>query len=186
MSRNYWELIIICVFVSIGIAYCVINYYVAFPVSNGVNGNILVHNYTTDTYNGYGMSFNFPSDWSVNVVKGDGTNIIISPNKYDPDDPLCQVSSQSLGMSNQETINTVLTSPGPPGSTLISNTTLKINNNTVYESTFSLNDPADDILHINSIVKNGTMYSVLIQAPATQFNQLKPKFDIILNSFKIQ
>ena len=179
-------MIIIGVFISIGIAYCVINYYVAFPVSNGINGNISVYNSSTDTYKGYGVSFNFPSDWGVNVVKGDGTNIMVSQNTSDPDDPLCQVSLQSLGMSNQETIDTVLTSQGPSGSTLISNTTFKINNNTVYQSTFSLNDPADSTLQINSIVKNETIYSIVLQAPTGQFNELKPNLDTILISFKIQ
>lgn len=186
MSRTYWGLILIGVLVSIGIAYGVINYYVAFPVSNGTNGNISVHNSSTYTYNGYGVSFNFPSDWSVNILNAGGPNIAVSPNNSDSDIPFCQINLQSLGMSNQEAINVAINSQGPPGSTLISNSTLKINNNTIYKSTFSLNDPANNTLQINSIVKNETIYSIILQAPTTQFNQLKPDFNIILNSFKIQ
>lgn len=72
----------------------------------------------------------------------------------------------------------------------ISNKTLTIDENTAYETIYAFNNPSifHEIIIIQQIafVKNGTTYSLDFQTPNNEFNNEKPNFDIILNSFKIQ
>ncbi len=158
------------------------------------NNQIKHYNSTTSIYSSNGISFNFPSNWTINTVNdGEGTYIIISPDTSNPNAPLFEISvlPNPYDMSDQDSINSIeLVSDNQPGWTKISNNTLSVDGNTAYEYTFSVNDSTNfnNILTIEqiNIVKNGTTYAMIIQAPANDFNNEKPYFDTILNSFKIK
>ena len=73
------------------------------------------------------------------------------------------------------------------GLQVISNNTITINGNTAYGQ-ISRNNYYNQSMTYQTIyiVKNGTSYTINIQAPNDDFESLKPIFNNIINSFKIQ
>ena len=183
ISRKYIGLIIILM-----LAFLVLSFS-ADNISNIANSNnIKAYNSTTNTYSGNGISFNYPSNWNVQTNNQAGNNEIMVVS----DDTVFQVSilPKPPGMSDQEAITAIQSSTYPDGFQKISNNTLTIDGNTAYETIYAVNNPSifHEIIIIQQIVfvKNGTTYSLDFQAPNNEFNNEKPNFDIILNSFKIQ
>ena len=184
LSRKYIGLIIILI-----LAFLVLSFS-ADNISNISNSNnIKAYNSTTNTYSGEGISFNFPSDWTVTTTDSlDGNNVIMVVS----DNATFQVSisPDPQGMSDQEAITGIQSSTFPSGFQKISNNTIVIDGNMAYETTFAVNN--SDILpgittdQEIALVKNGTTYSLDFQAPTNDFNNEKPNFDIILNTFKFQ
>ena len=152
------------------------------------SNNIRDYNSITNMYSGNGISFNYPSNWNVQTDNRAGNKVIMVVS----DDTIFQVSilPKPPGMSNQEAITAIQSSTYPDGFQKISNNTLAINGNTAYETIYAVNNPSifHEIIIIQQIVfvKNGTTYSLDFQAPNNEFNNEKPNFDMILNSFKIQ
>ena len=68
----------------------------------------------------------------------------------------------------------------------ISNNTFKLNENIAYEQ-ISRNNYYNQSMTYQTIyiVKNGITYSIIIQAPTNDFESLKPIFDNMIKSFKI-
>jgi len=183
ISRKYIGLIIILI-----LAFLVLSFS-ADNISNIANSNnIKAYNSTTNTYSGNGISFNYPSDWLVQTDNPDGNKVIMVVSNNTTFQ--VSISTNPQGMSDQEAITAIQTSTNPSGFQKISNNTLKIDGNTAYETTYTINNPTifPEITTDQQIalVKNGTTYSLDFQAPTNDFNNEKPNFDIILNSFKIQ
>lgn len=202
MSRNYWGLIIIGFLVLIVVAVNFnydsndINIQNNTSIYDGINnGTVSVHNTSTNTYSGYGVIFNFPSNWGVQAFNAEGSNtILITPNSANPsnsDEPEFEilVTPNPSGISNQEALNAIKVIPNQIGWTSVSNNTFTLDNNTAYENVITVNNSAIFreimMLHRINIVKSGNTYSILIQAPTNEFSNENPTFQSILNSFKI-
>ena len=141
------------------------------------------------TYSGNGISFNYSADWQLfqdtatettfsvvvfrsNAMNGPGLRLYIMPSNE----------------STQDVINKGRNFVVPNG-IVISNGTLKIDGNTAYQVTCidNNNGPTKNMRFEGiSFVKNGKLYSFLLQAPDSDFDKEKQDFNLILNSFKVQ
>lgn len=153
---------------------------------------------TARTYSNHRISFNYPFKWSVSDESSkiyDNLNIFTYNVSENPliivgDGSGTQIQIQIMptsGKSDQEAIKETQTSMNVDG-TKISNITLKIDGNMAYGGIYRANDPdSNEIIRIEelSIVKNGKVYDLIIQAPDKKFDKEKANFDMILNSFKI-
>jgi len=183
ISRKYIGVIIILI-----LSFLVLNFS-ASNISNIANSNnIKVYNSTTNTYSGNGISFNYPSNWNLQTDNLDGNNaiIVVSNNTTFQ----VSISPNPPSMSDQDAIIAIQSSSNPDGFQIISNNTLIIDGNTAYETTYTVNNSTifPEIMTDQQIafVKNGTTYGLDFRAPINDFNNEKPNFDMILNSFKIQ
>ena len=147
------------------------------------------YNTSIKTYSGNGINFNYPANWQLFQNPATGPTFSVSVFRYN--------SMNSTGLwiyimpsneSTQDIINNMRNTVVPNG-TIISKGTLKIDGNTAYQVTGvdNSNGPTKNMrLEGISFVKNGKMYSFLLQAPNKDFDKEKQNFNLILNSFKIQ
>jgi hypothetical protein len=193
LSRNYIGLITIGILVILLVGYNLTN-------SSSDNSNYNLNDYkvttvnqSTSTFSGYNLSFNFPSNWDVNTDNDNGLIITITPEQSNSDnDPFLEVivAPNPKDMTDQEAVDAALDTSSYPNSWhQISNKTLSIDNNTAYENTFTVDDKTDfsenmTLEQIN-IVKNGTTYTFMLQAPVNDFNNEQTNFNIMINSIKI-
>ncbi len=189
LSRNYIGLIIVCILVLILVVY---NF-----TGSPNDYKVISNNISTNSYSGYGVSFNFPSNWNLSTDYNQGHDIsqgmiiTVSQNDADNEAPFFEVSiiPNPPDMSGQDALNTELNS-NPSNWYQISNKTTIINNNTEYVSMFTIDDPADFTENMTleqiGLVKNGTSYILMSQAPVNDFNNTQANFNIMINSFKIQ
>lgn len=155
---------------------------------------IKVANNNNDTYFIDGVSFKSPVNWTVYTSNVDGDKIIdINKNKLDYPYFQIQITSNPTDESDQDAINEIQNSSDPDESsctTLISNNTLTIDNETAYETTSIIKDytkfnqtmKEEDI----TLVKNGKTYFMYFLAQNNEFNNEKPNIDLIINSFKVR
>jgi len=152
---------------------------------------------STNNFVGYGVSFNFPSDWNLTTDNNgfdssQGIIITVSPNEENDEAPLFEVLIMpNQGMSDQDAINAAInTSTNPSSWHLISNKTTTIDNNTAYVNTFTVDDPADFTENMTleqmNIVKKGNTYTLMIQTPVNDFNNNQANFNTMINSIKIE
>jgi hypothetical protein len=73
------------------------------------------------------------------------------------------------------------------GGVKISNDTLIIDGITAYEDIYLVNNGQLNDVTFNQIyfVKNDTTYLITLQAPQSNYNNVKPVFNMFLNSFNI-
>jgi hypothetical protein len=158
----------------------------ANALNESENGN--TNHISTTAYSNYGVSFNYPSTWSV-YADSSGDNVIFA-SKDDSTNFQVQIMP-SNGISEQEAISQINNTINLFGWwNKISSTTLTVNNKTAYMDTFivySLIPPIiDGKFEQIYFVKNNKTYLILLQAQEGDFDKEKPNFDIILNSFKVQ
>jgi hypothetical protein len=152
--------------------------------------HVTTYNNTTNTYSGYGISFNFPSNWTLQTDNGDGATALVYTGDSNNETPFFQITvTPNANMrSDQQALDTINTAPDYPWD-WVSNNTLTIDNNTVYENTYTAKDPTvySQIMKMEQVnmFKNRITYSIVIQAPSNKFNKLQPEFNTMLNSFKI-
>lgn len=150
-----------------------------------------VNNDNTKNYSGNGISFNYPANWTVTFPDNSGTQTtfsIIGFRDSMMEGPQFQVNIMPSTESTQDVINNGQ-SFLIPGGTIISNGTLKIDGETAYQTTYTYNDNSPNGLSRYEqigFVKNGKIYSFLFKAPDSDFDNEKPNFEMILNSFKVQ
>lgn len=158
----------------------------------GLLVHILIENTNAPkTYSGNGISFNYPANWTISFPDTSGTyttsSIIVS--KYNiMSGPQLQINSMPSSMSTQDVINSGQNFRIPGGS-IISNGTLQIDGNTAYQITYvDHNNGPNRNMRFEQIgfVKNGKIYSFLLQAPDIYFDNETSNFNMILNSFKVQ
>jgi hypothetical protein len=148
-------------------------------------------NMTNNTYSGEGVSFNIPSNWHVSkLVDGSTTNVFID--KYGSTyytRITVAVSSNPEGMSDLAIISEIQNPSNPSSWQKISNSTMTVDGNTAYETTFIVDDStfSPEIMKVQQIIfsKNGNTYGLEFQAPDKDFDQEKSNFNITLNSFKV-
>jgi PsbP. len=149
-------------------------------VNNLNNGN--------STYSGNGVSFNYPSNWQLSQNPTTGSTFSVSVFKYNTMNSTgLWIYIMPSNKSTQNIINNMQNTVVPNG-TILSKGTLKIDGNTAYQVTCIDNNNSSSKMRYEGIsfVKNGKMYSFLLQTPNNDFDKEKSNFDIILNSFKIQ
>lgn len=159
---------------------------------------IKTNNISTNNFVGYGVNFDFPSDWNLTTeynggfANSQGIIITVSPNEEDNEAPLFEVlvMSDPQGMSDQDALNSLLNNSSNPSSWhQISNKTITMDNTTAYVNTFTIDDSTDFTENMTleqiNIAKNGTTYTLMIQAPVNDFNNNQANFNIMTNSFKI-
>ncbi len=152
------------------------------------NSNIS-NNSDNGTFSANGVSFNYPSNWYLSQNTATGPTFSVSVFRYNSTDSTgLRLYIMPSNESTQDVINkgrNFVVSNG----TIISNGTLKIDGNTAYQVTcMDNNNGSSKNMRYEGIsfVKNGKMYSFLLQAPNKDFDKEKSNFDLILNSFKIQ
>lgn len=201
--------VMISLFVGI-IGFLVISFLIFNMISDTAqNSNIQVYNATTNTYSTHGVSFNYPSNWSINTqTQGRNYEIYIEPplpeqpnntndgisisstNSRDSSQFIITIEKNRYGISDTDKINSILKEPNAVGWQLISNNTLTVDGNAAYEKTLFVNDSASygNVMILQSIyiIKNGTTYTITSKAPANDFENQKSIFNDIINSFKIQ
>lgn len=150
-------------------------------VNNLNNGN--------STYSGNGISFNYPSNWQLSQNTATGSTFSVSVFRYNSmNSTVLQLYIMPSNKSTQDIINNMQNTVVPNG-TILSKGTLKIDGNTAYQITcINKDNGSNQSMRYEGIsfVKNGKMYSFLLQAPNKDFDKEKSNFDLILNSFKIQ
>ena len=189
LSRKYIGLIIIGILILIFVVYNL--------TSTPNDYKITSNNMSTNNFVGFGVSFNFPSDWNLTTDNNgfdssQGIIITVSPNEENDEAPLFEVLIMpNQGMSDQDAINAAInTSTNPSSWHLISNKTTTIDNNTAYVNTFTVDDPADFTENMTleqmNIVKKGNTYTLMIQTPVNDFNNNQANFNTMINSIKIE
>lgn len=152
--------------------------------------HVTAYNSTTNTYTGYGVSFNFPSNWTLQTNNEDGATAMVYTGNSNNETSLFQITitPNPDAESDEEALNQFNPAPDFPWDE-VSNNTLTINNNTAYENTYTANDTTvySQIMTMEqiNIFKNRMTYTIVIQAPTNEYNKLQPEFNIMLNSFKI-
>ncbi|MEL7671467.1 DUF4013 domain-containing protein [Methanobacterium sp.] len=156
---------------------------------NFVNFNDNSMDMSIKTYSGNGISFNYSADWRLFQDTTTDTTSSIAVFKYDvTNGPGLRLYIMPTNESTQDVINNwrnFIVSNG----TIISNGTLKIDGNIAYQVTgiADINGSNKNMRYEGiSFVKNGKMYSFLLQAPDSDFDKEEQNFNIILNSFKAQ
>jgi hypothetical protein len=152
--------------------------------------HVTAYNSTTNTYSGYGISFNFPSNWTLHTNNKDGATALVYTGNSNNETPLFQITitPNRDAESDEHALNQLNTAPDFPWDE-VSNNTLTINNNSAYENTYTANDTTvySQIMTMEqiNIFKNRMTYTIVIQAPTNEYNKLQPEFNIMLNSFKL-
>jgi hypothetical protein len=152
--------------------------------------HVTAYNSTTNTYSGYGVSFNYPSNWTLQTNNKDGATALVYTGNSNNETPFFQITitPNPDAMSDEDALNQLNTAPNYPWDE-VSNNTLIINNNTAYENIYTANDTTvySQIMTMEqiNIFKNRMTYTIVIQAPTNEFNKLQPDFNIMINSFKI-
>lgn len=134
-------------------------------------------------YTGNGFTFNYPSDWTVNVNPSNTSDIISITKNSEPNTSMTIQLMKNTG-SDQTAINLNKNTLVPSNWTKVSNSTLTINNITAYETTYTI--AGQDKTSVVFFVKNGTSYIFTSQAPLSSFDNETKNFDVIINSFKLQ
>lgn len=143
----------------------------------------------TKNYTGYNVSFNYTGDYELSIdpegqdgyvtldlYKGGPVNqsslsITLKPNIY---------RSKELAIE-KEKLGTVL------GMNKVSNNTMIIDNETAYVEVYEGRLPPLPEVMTNQyviLVKNDTIYIFNIMVPKEEFDKEKPKYDVVLNSFR--
>ena len=153
------------------------------------------------TFSDYGVSFNYPENWSVSdddeiniwiEARPDPVNNSTSAPRsfvtvnnttayYTPE--LIIDISPNNGMSDQESIKEAKKSM-PNDANRISNSTLIISGTKAYKSVFVFSDQSrEEYIYF---LKNGKICVITIKVANKEYDKEKKNFDIILNSFEVQ
>jgi hypothetical protein len=162
---------------------------VLFVFVSGFIASVSKVNMINNTYSGDGVSFNIPENWQVSkVVDGLNTNIDIDKDNSNNTQITIGIIP-NLNLSNEDLINDIQYPQNPIGWQIISSSTLTVDGNTAYENTYIVNYPErfNETMKEQQIsfIKNKNTYKLIFTAPAQDFDQEKPNFDITLNSFKV-
>ena len=134
------------------------------------NSTASVKNFTVN-----GVSFNYPSDWTVSNTTSD--MILITKNSDANTHASIQIMLTTGGLNNDNII------PEQGNFTKVSNTTRTINNVTAKEVVYK-----SDQLMFTSIyfTKNGKTFIINFQAPINNFDKEKTSLDTIVNNLTVQ
>jgi predicted nucleic acid-binding Zn ribbon protein len=163
-----------------------------FTSNNLSNGYVVYNNSTPmQQYNGYNISFNYPQTWNLRVINSNNSTTGPIINVYQSAGPMnpteFQVQLQpNYGLSEQAALN-LNANNQMDGGVKISNDTLIIDGITAYEDIYLVNNGQLNDVTFNQIyfVKNDTTYLITLQAPQSNYNNVKPVFNMFLNSFNI-
>lgn len=192
-SKNLIILMISGLMIIVALGLSILAYSVFNDVVNDYK-NINNVNLATKTYSGNGVSFNYPANWILSTTDSGGgipgTKIIsiskIDVNTTDHVAPTFQVTIiPFVGYLGQDIVE-----PIGNGSDfkLISNSTVKVNDEIANEIISISNDP---FYHKTmrskevNFIKNGNYYSLFFQALDEDFDKEKSDSEIIFNSFKL-
>jgi PsbP-like protein len=136
--------------------------------SNNGNNTTSVKNYTVN-----GVSFNYPSDWTVINTTSD--MIVLNKNSDFNTQLTIQILLTTGGLNNNNII--------PPGNfTKVSNTTRTIDNVTANEVVYK----SDQLMYTSIyFTKSGKTYIIMFQAPINNFEKEKNSLDIIVNNMTV-
>ena len=148
-------------------------------------------NSATNTYSGNGITFNYSPSWHIMFPNISGSRTAFSVVVFK--DPMqegteVQINVMPSNESTQDVINNAKKFRFL-NDTKLSNGTLEIDGVTAYQITYICNEYGDEEgIRSEQIgfVKNGNIYSIILQAPYYNFDKEKPNFDMVLNSFKVQ
>jgi hypothetical protein len=165
-------------------------------------GNVLANAYkfnfvtgpSVKAYSGHGVSFNYPVNWEVESYPQDGYELLLVSDMYSASQeaPSLQIEivPNTAGISDQESFDSFVSSPNPPGYKIISKSTLTLNGNKAYENTYTINDKNiyNQIMEDQEIylIKNHKLYILDFIAPYKTFSNEEGTFATLLNDFKIQ
>lgn len=161
-------------------------------INNTSTDQYVMYNNSTpmQQYIGYNVSFNYPQTWNLRVINSNDSTTGPIINVYEGagmNPTQLQVQLQpNYGLSEQAALN-LDANDQMEGGVKISNDTLMIDNITAYEDIYLVNNGQlnDVTLHHIYFVKNDTTYLITLQAPQSDYNSVKPVFNIFLNSFNI-
>ncbi|UTB31872.1 MAG: photosystem II reaction center PsbP family protein [Methanobacterium sp. ERen5] len=185
MQKKYIGLIIaISIIVIISLGYITANMFGLIGTKVDMQGN---------TYSADGVSFDIPSDWQVyKVSEGSSKNIIIAKKISNSTQILISIAPNPKDLSNQELIDSIKNPVNEADGNWekISNSTISINGNTAYETTFNVTNSSQFkepiIMKEIDFIKNGYTYGLSFQAPPNDFNNELTNFNITLNSFQVK
>lgn len=181
--NNIIVLIVLMVIGALGFGFLVYSKMLANTIlidgDNDVNG--------VSTYSGNGVSFDYPKAWILDESSYGLVfeTKIVSAQKIN--------SKNEKGPSFQVTIVPDTTGQGSirsffegSNSQLIQNKTIQLDNINTTEVLFTYMDPnfgKRKMMEIN-LLKKGYQYLLLFETSESDFDEEKPNFDMILNSFK--
>jgi hypothetical protein len=147
----------------------------------------------TKTITAYGVTFNYPATWITETQTRDGTNLIfaLNPKNVGQNAPqaIMQIIPNPSGMSDAEAMQLIQTSTYPSGFKVLVKKMITLNGVKAYDTIFTINNKGmyTEIMENQEIdiVKNNKTYSLVLIAPAKDFNSVKTNFDIIISSLKI-
>lgn len=180
-SREKIGIIIVIILIISLIAY-------NFTKTAGVEQNTPVN---TSFFSANGVSFEYPSSWSITTEKqGDDTFIVgLKDESSLFNMPPFQLQiTPNYGMSEEGLKKQLENTVPSDGWSKVSNSTIIIDGKTAYLEVFNVKSiwpPVwDDKLEIITLANNNNTYTILLEAPQDQFD--KEHFNILLNSFKIE
>jgi hypothetical protein len=173
--------------------YIVIVIFIACSVilSSGCVSNSKLTN-TTKTYTQNNISFSYPGSWEiVNATSPNAVVAVADPNSIQNGTPTTLVVIQKPDVPNGSDINTVYSSNyanffNNTNYQRISEGNITVNGVTARENIYETN--STDPIQYSAVWLNesGSIYVILSAAKASDFVSEQPKFNLILNSFKVQ
>ncbi|MBI5679945.1 MAG: hypothetical protein HZC47_03500 [Methanobacterium sp.] len=181
LSRNHIGILLI-IFLFIAL--------LVYNISNNTNFGYNTNNIfnTNDssikTYSANGVSFNYPAIWKIEENNEYGSNMIyVFKNRSSYSTmAIIQITHNPMGLTDQDAWDLIQNSENPEGTKQISNQTITFDGEKAYEQIFVGDSMKQQYI---TFVKNENTYSLVFQAPEKDYNNQKPNFDIILNSFKV-
>jgi hypothetical protein len=153
------------------------------PIADVEKATNPTENIDTSVYTGHGVSFEYPESWSVSTEK-EGNDDLVFVEKTDESNTYFQVQIiPDSDMSEEDVKNEM---PITFGWFKISDETITLNGQNAYVDVYKAYLWPfiwDYRIETITLVKNNTMYTILLQAPNNDFD--REPFDIILNSFKL-
>jgi hypothetical protein len=138
-------------------------------ISNSGNNTTSVKNYTVN-----GVSFNYPSDWTVINTTSD--MIVMNKNSDFNTQLTIQILLTTGGLNNNNII------PEQGNFTKVSNTTRTIDNVKANEVVYK----SDQLMYTSIyFTKNGKTFIIMFQAPLNNFEKEKNSLDIIVNNMTV-
>jgi hypothetical protein len=173
--------------------YIFIVIFIAFLVllSSGCVSNGKLTN-TTKTYAQNNISFSYPGYWEiVNATSPNAIAAVADPNSIQNGTPATLVLIQKPDVPNGSDLNTVYNSNyanffNNTNYIRLSDGNITVNGVTARENIYETN--TTDPIQYRAVWLNesGSIYVILSAAKASDFVNEQPKFNLILNSFKIQ
>lgn len=142
------------------------------------------NNTNTLTYQGNGISFNYPTSWSVKTAENTTSNELVSLQRSVNGVSLLSISKESAGGHSLVYWMGIMQSPAKSsGNTLTSTKNVTVDGSPGYQINWKYTSNGGGEQQSTFFIKNDTLYSFLVTTDS--ISGIQSDLDTILNSFKV-